>query len=389
LRADAERLLKQRLGEIATGKFFGVTSDRLRITGLLNLVVSDYEYSGKKSAPEVKWRLEKHVRPALGDVRAVEFGSQQIKRYIAKRRQAEASDATINRELSIVRRAFTLALQNDPPLVSRAPHIPKLQEHNARQGFIEHAQYLQLRQHLPDHLRAIFVVGYHVGVRLGELRQLQWSQVDAAAGEIRLSGEQTKSGKPRTVPIYGDMRTWLEWQRDLCNEKWPDCPWVFQYLGRPIGGHLKGWKKACESAGLPALLFHDLRRSAVRNMERAGIPRNVAMGISGHRTESVYRRYDIVSKQDLCSAGVRMEGYGLREAARASVAMAEAITKAARESGRALTEQEHREIASLKERAAASLRRSAQFGALAGFGDTGADLGSLGPSLGTSPEKIQ
>ena len=108
----------------------------------------------------------------------------------------------------------------------------------------------------------------------------KWRQLDIAAREIRLSGQQTKNGRPRTAPIYGDMRVWLEWQREEARQRWPECPWVFNYLGKPIGGHLKGWQRACEAAGLPELLFHDVRRSAVRNMERAGIPRNIPMSIS-------------------------------------------------------------------------------------------------------------
>ena len=89
----------------------------------------------------------------------------------------------------------------------------------------------------------------------------------------------------------------------------PDCPWVFYSRGKPIGDHIRGWRDACERAGVPDLLFHDLRRSAVRNMERAGIPRHVGMQISGHRTEAVYKRYDIVVEADLGSAGEKLEQY--------------------------------------------------------------------------------
>jgi hypothetical protein len=56
---------------------------------------------------------------------------------------------------------------------------------------------------------------------------------------------------------------------------------------RPIGAHLKGWREACKRAELSGLKFHNLRRPAVGNMERAGMPRNVAMGITGHSTEAV------------------------------------------------------------------------------------------------------
>lgn len=83
----------------------------------------------------------------------------------------------------------------------------------------------------------------------------------------------------------------------------------FHWNGKPLGSHLKEWERACTAAGLTALHFHDLRRSAVRNVERAGIRRHIAMQISGHRTESVYRRYDIVVEADLKAAGEKLAVY--------------------------------------------------------------------------------
>jgi integrase len=130
--------------------------------------------------------------------------------------------------------------------------------------------------------------------------------VDLEASEIRIEKRQAKGKKPRTLPIYWDMREWLEWQWE---RRAPDCHLVFHYNGRPLGSHLKGWARACEQAGMLGLHFHDLRRSAIRNMERAGISRHVAMAISGHRTEAVYRRYDIVVDEDLHTAGARLEQY--------------------------------------------------------------------------------
>jgi integrase len=154
-----------------------------------------------------------------------------------------------------------------------------------------------------------------VGTRKGELRKLQWSQVDLEAGQIRLAGRQTKGKKPRTLPIYGDMKDWLLSQYE---KRAPNCPWVFYHHGRPVGAHLAGWHEACEAAGVPGLLFHDLRRSAVRNMKRAGNPDKAVMEISGHKTRSVFDRYDIVSDADITSVAQRTEEYlkARKEAAR-------------------------------------------------------------------------
>jgi integrase len=307
---DAEKLLHKRLGEIAEGRFQGLTPERVTLSQLCELVCEDYRLSGKRSAVTITYRIEQHIAPAVGKVRASQFGSLHIKRYVAQRREEGAEDSTINRELAVIRRGFNLALRADPPMVVRAPHFPRLEESNVRQGFIEHDQYVKLRDALPRHLKALFVVGYHTGARVGELRKVdRHTQLDLGAGEIRLFGEQTKNKRPRTLPVYGEMKLWLEIQVEELKQKFPACPWLFHYYGRAIGAHLKGWTNACKTAGLPALHFHDLRRTAVRNMERAGIPRKVAMEISGHRTESVYRRYDIVNQRDLRIAAAKLETY--------------------------------------------------------------------------------
>jgi integrase len=210
-----------------------------------------------------------------------------------------------------VRRSFSLALREDPPLVQRAPYIPKLEEDNVRQGFIEQGQYLMLREELPDHLKALLVVGYHCGNRLGELRKLRWSQVDLDACEIRILKGQAKSKKPRTLPIYGDMVDYLKWQ---ATKRVEGCDFVFHYVGRCIGSHLKGWERACKTAGLAGLHFHDFAAFGGAQHGARRIPRHVAIQISGHRTEIVYRRYDIVVEADLKAAGEKLAAYHQQQA---------------------------------------------------------------------------
>jgi integrase len=183
-----------------------------------------------------------------------------MRAYDAGRRTDAASDATINRELAILRRGFSLGLQEEPPLVRRVIANIKACSNGPRSI---------------------------------------WPPARSASrsGRRRLK-------LPRTLPIYGDMAEWLELQAE---RRLAECDLVFHWNGKPLGSHLKGWDRACASVGLEELHFHDLRRSAVRNVERAGVPRSVAMKISGHRTESVYRRYDIVVESDLQAAAQKME----------------------------------------------------------------------------------
>jgi integrase len=117
-------------------------------------------------------------------------------------------------------------------LVQRQPAIPVLAETNVRQGFLEQEQYENLLKELPGNLKALFVCGYHAGARKNELRRIQWSQVDFEGGAIRLPASQTKTSKPRTLPLYGDMRRWLEKQRETCPA---GCDWGLSGQGQSPG----------------------------------------------------------------------------------------------------------------------------------------------------------
>ncbi len=302
--SEAKRFLKRRQGEAVTGQRLS-GADRVTIGDLMALVLEDYREQERRSIGELRGRIEGHLTKPFGKLRAINWTSEHRKRYINARQKEGAENATINRELAIVRRAFSLGHQADPLLVLRAPFIAALPEDNVRTGFLEREQYMALLKELPDHTRLLLVLGYHTGMRLGELLGLRWEQVDLNAGQITLRRGETKNNRGRVCPIYGDMRPWLETAYSARN---PKCPYLHQIDGRRLKSIKTGWRLACDRAGVD-FRIHDLRRSAVRNMERAGLPRSVARGISGHRTESVYLRYDIVSTRDLMDAGRKMDAF--------------------------------------------------------------------------------
>lgn len=304
-REVAERLLKRRMGEVATGEFMGVAPERVKLQELFADMQRDYVLHEHHSLVQLLSRFKHLAR--LAQLRAADLTSQHVEQYVLRRLREEASNATINRELQALKRALTLALRCDPPKIARAPYIHLLHENNVRKGFLDDKQYLELRNELPDYMKPIFVVAYHVGNRLGELRHLRWEQVDLKRNQIRLNPGETKNKEGRVLPIYGEMRHWLIMQKAARDTKYPKCPLVFHRDGKPIVDFRKAWHSATERAGLNGIVFHDLRRSAVRNMRDAGIPENVAMKISGHKTRAVFERYNIVSDRDLKEAAGKME----------------------------------------------------------------------------------
>jgi integrase len=309
VKADAEKLLKRRQGEIVTGKFAGLRPERITFRELSPEILDDYRMNAKRTLAHVQRRLTLHLLPALGDIRAANFTTAHIRKYIADRQRSKASNASINRELSIIKRVFRLAFRSDPPKVARIPFVPMLRENNVRKGFLEHDHYLQLRDALPEPLRPLFVVAYHVGCRMGELKALLWRQVDLRALRITLDPGTTKNGEGRTLPIYGDMIEWLKIEKAIHDQNYPDCPYVFRRGGQPIKSFYKSWLTAVAAVGLPKLRPHDLRRSAVRLMTRAGIPEKIAMQVTGHKTRSIYDRYNIVNEGDLRLFTAKMDAH--------------------------------------------------------------------------------
>jgi len=145
-------------------------------------------------------------------------------------------------------------------------------------------------------------------MRAGEILKLKWDQLDLERGLLRLEPGTTKNNQGRLIPLVKEVVEVL-WQcKQQVLHHYPSCRWVCHYRGnRLLAVPTKSWRKACDRVGLKGKLFHDLRRTAVRNMVRAGISERVVMEISGHRTRSVFDRYNVVSGSDLLDARTKLE----------------------------------------------------------------------------------
>lgn len=308
----AKRILKTREGEIAEGKMPGICFDRICFDELMDDYLTDYRINGKKTVLKAEQCANLLLKEFEG-LRAPEINTSCINRYIEKRRGEDVANATINRELSALKRAFNLAAKCTPPKVAHVPYIPMLKENNVRKGFIEHEDYLALRGELPDHLKPVLAFAYLSGWRRSEILGLRWSQVDLREGIVRLEPGETKNSEGRT--LYMEPELW-EILTDLHRNRRMDCLFVFRLNGHEINYFSKSWNTACKKINRAGLLFHDLRRSAIRNMIRAGVPERVAMTISGHKTRCVFDRYNIVSQEDLKDAARKRQIFNELQASR-------------------------------------------------------------------------
>ncbi len=292
-------------------------AQRTLVGELLDDVLTDYGVNGKDyDWAERKIRL--HVRPSFGFMQARRVTTTAVQQYITSRQGAKAANATINRELAVLKRAFSLGRKYTPPKVVRAPHIPMLKENNVRKGFLEHDEFLRLHDALPLEIRPVLTFAYYTGCRKSEILALIWDQVDLKERIIRLDPGTTKNDEPRILPLGTELLTTLETLRQQRDAGYPDCRFVFSRDGKPVRNFRKSWDQACLRAGLwlgdkrtgrPTRLFHDLRRTGVRNLIRAGVPERIAMAISGHKTRSVFDRYNIVSETDLKEAAQKLDSY--------------------------------------------------------------------------------
>ena len=306
-KAEARRILQMKLGQIAEGRYAGPSADRITFEELAEGLLTDYQVNGKKDLRCVRIKVEKHLAPFFNGKTAHDITTADVKAFIKKRQEQGASNGEINRELSALKRAFNLALQEEK--ITRKPYIPRLEEHNIRQGFFERWEYEAVLARLPEHLRPPMTWAYYTGWRMySEILPLTWDHVDLEAGTVRLYKGTTKNKDGRLIALPVVLKAILEqqWQDHLALS--PECPFVFHNQGERILTFYKTWQRACQEAGISAKrLVHDFRRTAVRNLVRAGVPERVAMMITGHKTRDVFERYNIISAGDLEEAARRID----------------------------------------------------------------------------------
>lgn len=308
----AKRVLRIREGEVASGIPVSPAIGRVKFEDAVTDIELEYKQNGRRSIDDLKRRFALHLTPYFGGRRLTSITTSDVRAYVESRQKDKAANATINRELAALKRLFNLAKRGRRILADHVPHIELLQEDNIRKGFFERDRFEAVRAKLPADLQPVVTFAYLTGWRKAEIFALDWRQVDFNGGTVTLDPGTTKNRDGRVFPFSAlpELRELLIAQKTRTEEleraTATIIPAVFHRHGRRIVSLVAAWRSACEAAGYPGMLIHDLRRTSVRNLVRARVPERVAMMLSGHKTRSIFSRYNIVDEADLSSGVAKL-----------------------------------------------------------------------------------
>lgn len=346
--AEKKRAMKE--AECGLGVLVKPDAKRVTFADLARIIRENYRVKGNRTlAVTIDADGTEHYSGALEDAlkmlagyfgestRALAITTDRVTAFECAMLAEGYARATVNKALAALRRAFNLAIRAGR--LTTKPAISTPDPKNARQGFFEDEDFRAVLAELPEALRPVMEFCYLTGWRpINEVLPLTWDRVDFDAGMLRLEPNTTKNNEGRMFPFdtYPPLAALLKRQRahriETERRVGRIIPHVFHRAGEPIRSYDHAWRSAVERAaitqvdgrdvvvrpGLLGRLVYDFRRTAVRNLEAAGVPRSVGMKLTGHKTEAVYRRYAIVAAQDLREGVAKLAGMHGRVARRQS-----------------------------------------------------------------------
>ena len=286
----AKKFLQRRLEEVKKPEFVGPAEKRLYIDDLANKIKSDYIRHARRSWATVEHCL-KPVKDFFKFDRLLDITATKIEEYQDHRLKQKKARATVNREVRYLLHGFKLLF--DAREISVYPRAKLLGGENVREGFLNRPEFDAICERLKPDVQDIVKFLYVSAWRSGEAQKLEWSKVDAVDWVVRLSRKNEKTKMPRTLALVGELREIIERRLE---KRLVECPYVFHRNGKPIMSFRRAFKAACKDSGLAGIVPHDMRRSGVRNFSKARLSESEGMSISGHRTNSIYKRYNIIDE---------------------------------------------------------------------------------------------
>jgi integrase len=297
---EAEKAhLIELLAEVLQGRLGPSGNTVTPFTDLVELLHDDYLQRGLRSWDRAE-RAIAHLRPVFGPVPAAAISFKRINAYVARRIKEGARAGTIHAEVAALRRMLRLALAAD--LIHTLPASPSLPASPAREGFLTSDQVeavvANLKQPVADLVYTLWITGW----RRREIQFLRWEDVNMEAGEIRLTAGRSKTRVARVFPFSASPSLATIVKARYAARSASSAYLFERSPGAPVKDFREAWRLACEKARVPGRVPHDLRRSRARALTRAHVPQSVAMRLLGHKTASMFLRYDVAATEDLAEA---------------------------------------------------------------------------------------
>lgn len=262
--------------------------ERIRFSEFSTMYLDNYAKSNKRSWKCDQYRIEAHMKPYFGELELHEITPLLIEKYRAERLRTGITKSTVNREVTIMKKMFNLAMDWNFADENPVLRVKLFSEKDTmKERILKEEEEVKLLAESPDYLRPILVVALQTGMRRGEIFNLKWKQVDLNKRHIIV--KQTKSGKSRMIPINNHLYQELlrvESTNGKCEHVFPN-----SLTGKPFTDVKKSFKGACKKAGIKGLRFHDLRHTFATRLIEAGADLITVRDLLGHFSVRVTQRY--------------------------------------------------------------------------------------------------
>jgi integrase len=270
-------------------------SHKVTVGDLCDLRIRNMRQKGCASVEDDITRIELHIRPLLGHLRSGSVNGDTISQYVERRQASEEkpANATINRELACIKRAYNLGRQNN--VVTIVPYIEMLPEDNVRQGFFREDHFRAVLKYAEPLLYDVLIVAFYTGWRIQSILNLEW---DVQEPNV-IRSKQTKNDMASVFPLdpFPELAAAIERRRQA--SRGMITPWVFHRKGKQVRSIKRAWQSARAKAELGFRIIHDFRRTAVRNLKKARWGDTEIMKMVGLKTLSMLIRYGITEEADI------------------------------------------------------------------------------------------
>jgi integrase len=253
--------------------------------------------------------MEKQLVPFFGGKILTSIVPQDVETYRGQRKKQDGNPAsiqTVNNDHIVLKHCLNVAIRRGLLQINPATRVPLPDPQNARDRVLTEEEWSKLHQVAKPHLKPVLQLAYQLGQRFGEIVGLTWDRVDLKRGFITLRSQDTKTKKPRKIPMTPDVRMTLQ---RLAKVRSLSIRHVFTFKGKPLKRISRSFRTALKDAGITDFRFHDLRHCASTNLRRAGVDTATAMNIVGHLSEKSWKRYNAIEERDLLQAALKVQKY--------------------------------------------------------------------------------